>query len=174
MKKIILTVICLIVLSTSCFAAILDPFAPLVYYYQDTGLLLLDTNGWVLQSVLLNFTVSGEYKNNYFDNSLDNPLFEPFGGPITGEYWTANDVGESITGSINTYRVPGFSANLAAWGQISSGLTEADFNFVRYNEYVGVPNNWDPKYTNVIIVPEPVTMLLWGLGGIALARRRRG
>jgi hypothetical protein len=165
----------LISLFNVCLGAIaVDPDAPLVYYYQDTGLLLLDTNGWEMGTVQIIYNYRedlGGYANNgFFDNSEDNPLFEPWGGPIDVIGWQAGDVGESVYGQVREmFDNPSYTGGLAAWGQISSVLTEDDFDYVRYVEF-GVSGSY---YTNVIIVPEPVTMLLLGLGGIAVARRRK-
>ena len=168
MKKLILTIGCLIILCNSCFAAILDPVAPLVYYYPDTGLLLLDTNSIGIRRLIVSFN-DINLPHAFFDVSVNNPLFASYGGPITEWEYVDTGLGAVYFGM---HSESGYTGSLRALCQVSSGLTENDFNYVEYRVYPG--DYYDSKYADVIIVPEPATMLLLGLGGIALARKRRG
>jgi len=167
MKKLILTIVCLITLSSSCFAAILDLVAPLVSYNPDTGLLLLDTNDLGIRRLVITFT-DRDNPHTFFDVSVNNPLFASYGGLITE--WEYIDTSRgAIYFGMNSES--GYSDSLGALCQVVSGLTGEDFGRI---EYVIYPGDYYPlKYTDIIIVPEPATMLFLALSGIALARKRR-
>ena len=138
---------------------------PMIQYHIDTGLVLLDPDGLALSFASLDFSV-GPLPNSFFDNSPDNPLFVEFGGLIPN--WESGDVGEDIWGQSTI--AEGYSGPMRCWAQISNSLSSSDFLRVRYT-WVG----WAPPVgeTNVTVVPEPATVLLLGLGGLALLRRRR-
>ena len=135
---------------------------PKVEYHIDTGLVLLDPDGLALATVTVDFPDG--LTNTFFDNSPDNPLFVEFGGLIPN--WESGDVGEDIWGQSTI--AEGYSGPMRCWAQISSGLASEDFLGVRY-----WPVAADFAQTNVTVVPEPATVLLLGLGGLALLRKRR-
>ena len=144
---------------------------PMIQYHIDTGLVLLDPDGFELGGARLDFRgveIEGflYYNNDFFDNSSDNPLFAEWGDLIPN--WESYDVGETIGGYSTVYE--GYSGPMRAWAQISSGLNSDDFWRVRY--YVEHDQSYAGE-TNVNIVPEPGTILLLGLGGLALLRNRR-
>lgn len=137
---------------------------PKVEYHIDTGLVLLDPDGLALATVTVDF--SDQFTNTFFDNSPDNPLFAEFGGLIPN--WESYDVGEGIGGESTVAQ--GYSGPMRAWAQISNGLSTSSFLNVGYG---WVENPYPGDVTNVTVVPEPTTVLLLGLGGLALLRKRR-
>lgn len=174
--SIILVVLMVLAISTSQPVSYADEIPsndiPMIEYYIDTGLVLLDPDGLALTDALLDFRgveIEGflHYNNDFFDNSPDNPLFAEYGGLIPN--WESGDNGESIWG--NSTIAEGYTGPMRPWAQISSGLDNEDFLGVRCYWVGG--SVWDVVETNVTIVPEPATVLLLGLGGLALLRKRR-
>jgi len=137
---------------------------PMIQYHIDTGLVLLDPDGLSLKWATIDF--SDQFTNTFFDNSPDNPLFVEFGGLIPN--WESYDVGEGIGGESTVAQ--GYSGPMRAWAQISSGLSTSSFLNVGYG---WVENPYPGDVTNVTVVPEPATLLLLGLGGLALLRKRK-
>jgi len=138
---------------------------PMIQYHIDTGLVLLDPDGLSLTSATVDFSV-GPLPNSFFDNSPDNPLFADYGGLIPN--WESGDVGEGIWGQSTI--AEGYSGPMRCWAQISSGLSSSDFQGAGYGWF---ENPYPGSVTNVTVVPEPATVLLLGLGGLALLRKRR-
>ena len=98
-------IVCLVGLNTTSTNAntISGDNIPLVEYHPDTGLLLLDTDGFDIAMASVGFRDResggiGYETNNFFNNSTDNPLFADYGGVITE--WTSGWNGEDIYGQM--------------------------------------------------------------------------
>ena len=147
-----------------------DNNIPRIEYHIDTGLVLLGSDGLALTTANIVFRDRetggvGHNTNQFFDNSPDNPLFAEHGGLIPD--WESYDVGESIWGDSTI--AEGYAGSLRPWAQISSGLGSEDFLYAGY-WWVG---SYEGGQTNVTVIPEPGTVLLLGLGGVILLRRRK-
>ncbi len=167
MRKLTVVLLCLFLAITSSVAVadfIPGNNIPAIIYNTDNGLLLLDPDGLAVTRVRISFP---DNANHFFDNSPSNPLFASYGGLIPN--WEFYDVGENVLGE-SLISSAGYDGPIRPWGQISSGLDSEDFGATYYwfGDY-----NLSETYaqTDITIIPEPATVILFGLGGLLLRKK---
>jgi len=98
---------------------------------------------------------------------------------LTAGTWTARPGDADLSGTVN-----GLDFNILSgkWGKSAASWSNADFNFdgtVNGVDFAALAANWGKSWTgsaggaDVAAVPEPVTMTLLGIGGVAVLLRRR-
>ena len=143
----------------------------------DTFALSIYSDGGTLANDAIDMTISGPGSLdisagiNYQDggSTVDDGFgwFDP--GPESGEVWIT--FGKMPTGDPPVY--PAIMTGTALDGFVFTCTGEGDVTLVLFGENGGIENPYSTVVIHQVLVPEPMTMGLLGLGGLFLRRRSK-
>jgi hypothetical protein len=130
-----------------------------------TGNIINQSRLGLVDDAVLNFVIGASGVNNYYDGTSHMHLTADgdfvfdlsAAGTNLGDSWTIIDASSAVYYG-STFNVPGFSPAGDGWYKSIDGT-----NYYKFSKNSG----------DLTVVPEPATLMLLGLGSLALIRRKR-